>query len=55
MKFSKDELQYLLNAIDTHIRANGLNVAAIGVSLVQKIQNAANQLESEEQQNNGDK
>jgi len=53
MKLSKDELQYVLNAIDTHIRANGLNVAAIGVLLVQKIQNAANQLE--ESQNNGDK
>ncbi len=51
MKFSKDELQYLLNAINTHIRANGLNVAAIGSILADKIQNAAKQLQSEESQN----
>ena len=48
MKLSSEELQYLLNAIDTHVRANGLNVAAAGALLAQKIQNAAKQLQSEE-------
>ena len=55
MKFSKDELQYLLNAIDTHVRANGLNAAPLGAVLAKKIQNAANQLESKESQDNGNK
>ena len=53
MNLSKDELQYLLNAIDTDVRANGLNAAPLGAVLAEKIQNAANQLE--ESQNNGDK
>jgi len=38
MQLSPEELQYLLNAIDTHVRANGLNVAAAAALLAQKIQ-----------------
>jgi len=38
----KTDLQYIINAIDTHVRANGLNVAASGVILAQKIQNTIN-------------
>ena len=41
MKLSKDELQYLLNAIDTHVRANGLNAASLGAALAVKINAAA--------------
>lgn len=47
MKLSKDELQYLLNAIDTHVRANGVNAASLGVVLAEKIQSAANALSSD--------
>lgn len=38
MEFSKEDLQYIVNAIDTHIRANGLAVASKGVMLVTNIQ-----------------
>lgn len=38
MDLSKQELQYLLNAIDTHIRANGVASAAMGAILAQKMQ-----------------
>ena len=48
MQLSLDELQYLLNAIDTHVRANGLNSAPLGAALAEKIQNAANALSSNE-------
>jgi len=48
MELSKQELQYLLNSIDTHVKANGLTVAAPGVILAQKIQNAANELPADE-------
>ncbi len=44
MKLSKDELQYLLNAIDTHIRANGVASAAMGAILAQKMQIKFNEL-----------
>ncbi len=44
MKLSKDELQYVLNAIDTHVRANGLTVAALGAILAKKTQDAFNKL-----------
>lgn len=37
MEFTKEELQYMLNAIDTYIRTNGLTVAPIGVLLAEKI------------------
>ena len=53
MQLSPEELQYLLNAIDTHVRANGLNVAANGAVLAAKVQNAAKQLQ--ETQNSDDK
>ena len=38
MELTKDECQYIPNAIDTHIRANGLNVAAPGLVVAQKLQ-----------------
>ncbi len=38
MQLSPEELQYIVNAIDTHIRTNGLNVAIIGIGIVTKIQ-----------------
>lgn len=44
MELSKAELQYLLNAIDTHIRANGVASAAMGAILAQKMQVAFNEL-----------
>jgi len=44
MKLSKDELQYLLNAIDTHVRANGLNAATLAAVLAVKINAAAEAL-----------
>ena len=37
MELSKEELQYLVNAIDTYIRNNGLAVAAAGTALLQKL------------------
>lgn len=47
MELSKDELQYLLNAINTHVRANGLTVAVMAVVLSQKIQAEAKLLSSD--------
>jgi len=41
LELSKPELQYILNAIDTHVRSNGLNVAAVGLTVVAKIQTAS--------------
>lgn len=55
MELSKQELQFLLNAIDTHVRTNGLPVAAPGAILAQKIQNAANKLPADELPPNGNK
>ncbi len=47
MDLSKQELQYLLNAIDTHVKTNGLTVAAPAVILAQKIQTQFNELPKE--------
>lgn len=44
MELNIEELQYLLNAIDTHVRANGLVAAIPGAIIAQKIQTAANAL-----------
>ncbi len=44
MELSKAELQYLLNAIDTHIRANGVTSAGMGAILAQKMQIKFNEL-----------
>jgi len=44
MELSKTELQYLLNAIDTHIRANGVTSAGMGAILAQKMQIKFNEL-----------
>lgn len=44
VELSKAELQYLLNAIDTHIRANGVTSAATGAILAQKMQVKFNEL-----------
>ncbi len=41
-----DETQYLVNAIDTHIKTHGLGVAPIGVVIVSKLQ-AASQTKSQ--------
>ena len=41
MELSIEELNYMLNAIDTHVRANGIKGAAVAVSLANKIEVAA--------------
>lgn len=41
MNLTAEELQYILNAIDTHVREKGLSVAAFGVAIAGKIQAAA--------------
>lgn len=41
-QMKKNDLQFIINAIDTHVRANGLNVAALGAVLAQKVQNMIN-------------
>ena len=38
MQLNPEELQYIVNAIDTQIRTNGLSAATIGVRIVGKIQ-----------------
>jgi len=38
VELTKDECQYILNAIDTHVRANGLNVAGPGLVIAQRLQ-----------------
>lgn len=38
MQLNQDELQYIVNAIDTYVRNNGLSVAVVGVSILAKIQ-----------------
>ncbi len=40
---NKEELQYILNAIDTYVRANGLSVAAQGALIAKKVQDKAKQ------------
>lgn len=47
MELNIEELQYLLNAIDTHVRANGLAAATPGVIIAQKIQTEANALSTD--------
>ena len=42
MELSRDEMQYILNAVDTHVRTNGLNAAGLGMSVASKIQAMAN-------------
>ncbi len=44
---TEDEGQYLLNAINTHVKTHGLVVATAGVVIVAKLQ-AAEPLEDEE-------
>lgn len=36
-----DEAQYILDAIDTHVKTHGLKVATRGVVILQKLQGAA--------------
>lgn len=38
MLLEADELQYIAQAIDTHIRTHGLTVAAKGIAIITKIQ-----------------
>ena len=40
MTMTKDEAQYLLDAIDTHVKTHGLRVATGGVVLLAKLQGA---------------
>ena len=49
MQLSNEELQYIANTIDTHIRANGLNVAATGIIIVAKIKAHVEQLEKDKE------
>lgn len=44
MELAKQELQYLIGAIDTHIRANGVASAAQGALLAKKFQDEFNRL-----------
>ena len=39
---TQDEVQYLINAMDTHTKARGLSVAISGAVLLAKFQAAAN-------------
>lgn len=39
---TRDEIQYLLNCIDTHVKTHGLQVATMGVVIVSKMQAVAN-------------
>lgn len=36
--FDDKENQYMLNAIDAYVRANGIQVAQLGLTIVQKLQ-----------------
>jgi len=47
MQLLKQELQYFLNAIDTHV------VAALGIVLAQKVQIAFNELPPDPNENTG--
>lgn len=40
MELNIEELNYMLNAIDTHVRTNGIKGAAVAVSLANKIEAA---------------
>lgn len=42
MELNKDELQYILTAIDTHVRHNGLNAAGHAVAIATKIHGMGN-------------
>lgn len=39
---TSDEAQYLLDAMDTHVKTHGLRVATAGVMILAKLQAAAN-------------
>ena len=47
MDLNKEEMQYILNAIDTHVRANGIKGAGVGVVIVNKLQEASQALATE--------
>ena len=49
MDFTLDELNYILNAVDTHIRAKGITGAAVGVSVVSKVSAMAKSATAPEQ------
>ena len=36
-EFSEEEKQYIVNAIDTHMRQHGINVAQMGVVIAMKL------------------
>lgn len=42
MQLNIEELNYMLNAIDTHIRANGIKGAGVAVTVASKLQEAGN-------------
>ena len=39
---TRDEIQYLINCIDTHVKTHGLGVATMGVVILSKLQAAVN-------------
>lgn len=39
---TEDEVQYLLNSMDTHVKTHGLGVATTGVIILSKLRAAAN-------------
>lgn len=41
MELNIEELNYMLNAVDTHIRANGIKGAGVAVMVASKLQEAA--------------
>lgn len=45
---TRDEVQYLLNSMDTHLKTHGLSVATAGVVILAKLQAAANGQAAEE-------
>ncbi len=44
MELTKEEIQYLLTAVDAHVRATGLNSAANALVVATKLQNQAKAL-----------
>ena len=47
-----DEIQYLVNSIDTHVKTHGLAVATRGVVILSKLQVEANRL-ADDNENEG--
>jgi len=54
MQLSIEELNYMLNAIDTHVRAKGIQGTATAVSIANKLQMAAKESGEKLQETSGD-